>query len=130
MLVEINQKEVSVLRAKLSKYDNLVATINLTAKNKKQINKSDYLFILKGADNEGIVHSFTNIFSKLNINILDLETKTINAPITGQPLFYIKAKVSIPISINIEILKAKLNNLSNETNVAIKLVEFDEELNH
>ena len=61
---------------------------------------------------------------------LYLETKIINAPITGHPLFYIKSKISIPSSITITDFQEKLNKIADTTNVAIKLVEFDENFNH
>ena len=32
-----------------------------------------YIFILKGANTEGIVHQYTNLFSKNRINILDMD---------------------------------------------------------
>ena len=128
MLVSIDMENIKILKSIFSKYDNLTATINPTSDIKNKNNH--YLFILKGADNEGIVYTFTTFFSKENINILDLETKTLNAPVTGHPLFYIKAKLEIASSNNISILHNKLSILSDKNNVAIKLLEFDENLNH
>ena len=128
MLVTIDPNNVSVLKNQFSNYDNLTANIKSTTDSRDKNNL--YLFILKGADTEGIVYTFTRFFSSSNINILDLETKTTNAPITGHPLFYIKAKLEVPSSINIESLHKELTTLSDKTNVAIKLKEFDEDFNH
>ena len=130
MLISINTDHIQNLENKLSNYENLSASISITSYPVNNLNNKDYLFILKGADNEGIVYNFTNLFSELNINILDMETKTINAPITGYPLFYVRSKISIPSSITITDFQEKLNKLADTTNVAIKLVEFDENFNH
>ena len=54
----------------------------------------------------------------------------VNAPVTGHPLFYIKSKLEIPSSINVDKLYKKLSILSDKHNVAIKLLEFNEDFNH
>ena len=86
---------------------------------------SDYIFILKGADTEGIVHQCTHLFSNLNINIIDLETKLIHAPITGTPLFYIKSILSVPQNVSISKIKKQIINLENTSNVKIKFMPYD-----
>ena len=88
LLISIKQENIKLLENKLLSYNDLSVTLKQTT-NEKPANNI-YLFILKGADNEGIVHMFTQLFSKYNISIIDVETKLLNAPTTGSPLFYMK----------------------------------------
>ena len=129
MLISINNQKIDVLNQNLSLYADLNISIKKTL-NKKIDSNSEYIFILKGADTEGIVHQCTQLFSDLSINTINLETQLINAPITGTPLFYIKAIISIPKNISLEIVKNKINDLENKSNVKIKFEEYNPELNH
>ena len=94
VLVSIDKQKIDLLEKNLLLYNDLEIHIKRTLSNNKNLD-NEYIFILKGADTEGIVHQCTTLFSNLKINIIDLETKIINAPITGSPLFYIKSIISI-----------------------------------
>lgn len=129
ILVSINNQKINLLNKNLSLYTDLNISIKKTLNNKTGPN-SEYIFILKGADTEGIVHQCTQLFSDLNINIIDLETKLINAPVTGTPLFYIKAIISVPKSLSLQTVKNKIDNLENNANVKIKFEKYNPDLNH
>ena len=77
ILVSINNQKIDLLNKNLSLYADLSISIKKTFNNKIGPN-SEYIYILKGADTEGIVHQCTQLFNDLNINIIDLETKLIN----------------------------------------------------
>ena len=130
LLISLNPEKINALKEALNNYNDLSFTIKETSKeNLKKENK--FIFRLKGADNEGIVHYCTELFSKLNINILDLETKIVNAPNTGSPLFYIKAIILIPDVNNIKNqIKDSIVNIENDKNVVIKFSQYDSTLNH
>ena len=85
------------------------------------IDSDPYFFQLKGADTEGLVHIFTDYLSNKNINIKNLETEILNAPITGCPLFLLKSTICIPRNLNIEAVNKDLDNLAEKTNVKIIL---------
>ena len=129
MLISINNQKIDALNQNLSLYTDLNISIKKTL-NKKIDPNSKYIFILIGADTEGIVQQCTQLFSDLSINTINLETQLINAPITGTPLFYIKAIISIPKNISLEIVKNKINDLESKSNVKIKFEEYNPELNH
>ena len=129
MLVSINNKNIEQLSQKLYSYSDLDVLIKKTS-NKNINSNNKYIFILKGADTEGIVHQCTQLFSKLKVNIIDLETQLINAPVTGSPLFYIKAIISIPKSESMQIIENAINQLETEANVKIKFDIYDPDLNH
>ena len=86
LLVSIDYNKIIDLRNNFKIYSDLNILIdNVNINENESLNK--YIFILKGANTEGIVHQYTNLFSKNRINILDMNTKIINAPVTGSPLF-------------------------------------------
>ena len=130
VLVSLNPKDINTLEKSLSRYNDLSIIIKQTALDKLST-KNKFIFILKGADNEGIVHHCTQLFSKLSINIIDLETKLLNAPITGSPLFYIKSVILVPIGEYImDKLKEGIADIENEKNVVIKLSKYNSDLNY
>ena len=124
MLVSINEINFAKLNSSLKilskKNKKLFIKIDLPNKENKVTNHL-YFFQLKGADTEGLVHIFTDYLSFKKINIENMETEIINAPITGHPLFLLKAIIKIPTKINIEVLKNELEKLAETNNVAIKL---------
>ena len=128
LLVNISNKNPKDLEIDLSQIADLEINIEITKKEEILNKNTTFSFILKGADNEGIVYRFTKLLSDLNINILDMETKLFNAPITGHPLFYMESKISIPKHIILDDLKTNLESLSEQENVVIKLIE--ESINH
>ena len=129
ILISIDNEKIDLLNKNLLLYSDLSISIKKTSNNTIEPN-SEYIFILKGADTEGIVHQCTQLFFDLNINIIDLETHITNAPITGTPLFYIKAIISVPKNISLQIVKNKLDVLENKSNVKIKFEEYNSELNN
>ena len=128
-LIEIKESDINNLENKLNEIDDLSIEISNIKNSAKKYNNI-FFFQLKGADNEGIVYKFTNYFFKNDINIQDLETEIINAPITGQQLFLLKSKILIPKNIDIEIIKNELIELSNMNNVAIKFEKYDNSMDY
>ncbi len=124
MLVQIKEKKIISLKEKLNKISNLSIEFNNTEESDNQFEKM-FFFRLKGADNEGIIHIFTNYFYKNKINILDLESEISNAPVTGQALFFLKSRILVPNNLNYSDIKNDLIDLSNKHNVAIKFKKFD-----
>ena len=129
ILISLDSKHIELLKKSLYQYTDLSFTIKETYSEQLD-NKNKFIFRLKGADNEGIVYHCTKLFSKLNINVLDLETKILNAPTTGSPLFYIKAIIKISECDSINKLKENISKIENEKNVVIKFSEYDDNFNH
>tara|TARA_B100002052_G_scaffold221460_1_gene203460 strand:+ start:727 stop:1254 length:528 start_codon:yes stop_codon:yes gene_type:complete len=124
MLIQIKEKNIISLKEKLNRIPNLSIEFNNIEKSNSKLEKM-FFFRLKGADNEGIIHIFTNYFYNNNINILDLESEISNAPVTGQTLFFLKTRLLVPSSLNYSDVENDLIDLSNKHNVAIKFKKFD-----
>ena len=129
LLVSINSKRVNELRNNFKIYSDLNVLIDdINVSENETLDK--YIFILKGANTEGIVHQYTNLFSKNRVNIIDMNTKIVNAPVTGSPLFYVKAVILIPENFKISIIADEIKKMENELNVKIKFEKFTSDFNH
>ena len=72
-------------------------------------------------DHPGIVYHITGVLSSLGVNIESMETKTYSAPVSGTPLFQLEADVAVPTRININDLRARLEQLQIEQNIDIEV---------
>ena len=123
MLIETTKTIINLEQA-LSVF-NLSITIKKATKTIKKTNEYLKKIIqLNGADNEGLVYSLTNFLSKNNINIQNLTTEIIQAPITGINLFSMKAIIHIPKKIAFEIILEKIDALKNNLNVEIEIIDI------
>ena len=128
LLVSINSNRVNDLKNNFKIYSDLNVLIDDINVGKNE-NLDKYIFILKGANTEGIVHQYTNLFSKNRVNILDMNTKIVNAPVTGSPLFYVKAVILIPENFKINMIADEIKKMENELNVKIKFEKFTSDSN-
>jgi glycine cleavage system transcriptional repressor len=73
-------------------------------------------------DGKGIVHSVSAVLRKHGINIEDLETRTERAPLTGAPLFRMKANVVLGPEVSIGALRRELEELQTAQDLDIVLM--------
>jgi len=72
-------------------------------------------------DHPGIVHKLSQVLSNMGINIESMETKTYPAPVSGTPIFSLEADLSIPASININLLRERFAQIQKDENIDIDL---------
>tara|TARA_Y100001978_G_scaffold203461_1_gene229515 strand:+ start:3313 stop:3822 length:510 start_codon:yes stop_codon:yes gene_type:complete len=109
---------------KILSNQKLTFTIKDAVKKLKQpTNFVSKKFILEGADNEGLVYELTTFFSMHKINIQNLNSNIIQAPITGINLFKIDGEIKIPKSINIEYVKEQFIIIEKKLSVDLKLID-------
>jgi glycine cleavage system transcriptional repressor len=73
-------------------------------------------------DGKGIVHSVSAVLRRHGINIEDLETSTERAPLTGAPLFRMKASVVLGQGVAIGALRRELEELQAAQDLDILLM--------
>ena len=73
-------------------------------------------------DGEGIVHSVSAVLRGYGINIEDLETRTERAPLTGAPLFRMKASIVLGPGVAIGALRRELEELEAAQDLDIVLM--------
>ena len=123
ILIEIENKNVENLKNKIKKIENLKIDINITNSLDK-IYKNKFHLYINGADNEGIVYSFSNYFSKLNINIEEVSTSIKNAPVSATPLFMMDLIITTTQEINRDKLIEDLNKISEKLGVEVNLKKY------
>ena len=84
-------------------------------------NYTSYEISLKGADHEGIVHKVSSFLHDQSINIQNVDTTVVNAPVSGTPLFQMKAKVLVPPTLSTDALSKSLNDIARQESVDIEL---------
>jgi glycine cleavage system regulatory protein len=76
---------------------------------------------LVGADHEGIVHKVASHLARQGINVEQMETEVVPAPISASPLFHMEARIDVPPSVSIADLKSQLSRIGEELGVDIEL---------
>lgn len=76
---------------------------------------------VKGADHEGIVHGVAASLAELEANIEELSTDVVPAPVTGTPLFNMRAVVGVPASVGTARLRERLDRLASLQGVDISV---------
>jgi glycine cleavage system transcriptional repressor len=72
-----------------------------------------------GADQPGIIDVVTHLLFKENINVESMNYNVDSAPMTGQQLFRMEARLAIPEGVDVETLKEKLRELEDQLNFDI-----------
>lgn len=75
--------------------------------------------IASGADHPGIIDAVTLVLYRNHLNIETMDYDVDGAPMTGEPLFRLTARVSVPAEAELAAVKGELKDLEGELNVDI-----------
>ena len=75
---------------------------------------------LTGGDTEGIVHKMSDVLTSMGINIIEIITDTVNAPITGATIFQMTAKINLDKTSSLD-LSDRLKRLEKKLGLDITL---------
>ncbi|MFT4616974.1 MAG: glycine cleavage system regulatory protein [Ilumatobacter sp.] len=76
---------------------------------------------LIGQDRPGIISEISAALATRNVSILELETNTSSAPMSGEPLFEAKATLRVPNELPLDQLRETLEDIANELMVDLDL---------
>ena len=107
--LELESLQVSVCRA---------ANWNLPASDARELR----LEIL-GSDRPGIVHDISQALADRGINVDELRTEIMSAPMSGELLFFANAELLIPVDLDLDLLRKDLEALAHELMVDVDLDE-------
>ena len=80
-----------------------------------------YQIEVEGADHEGIIHEVASYLSGRGINIESVESETTLAPVSGSPLFAMKAQVVAPPTLAGDGLGGRARGLADRLNLEIRV---------
>ncbi len=78
---------------------------------------------LLGADRPGIVQSVSSALAQRGVNVEELLTECIDAPLSGGLLFKAVATLSVPDGVTLESLRVRLEAIASDLMVDIALEE-------
>lgn len=76
---------------------------------------------LVGNDRPGIVREISSALSNMSVNVEQLNTECVPAPMSGAALFKTKASLKVPTDLALEELQSKLEQLADDLIVEIEL---------
>ncbi len=76
---------------------------------------------LVGNDRPGILRSVSGVFAAHGVNVEELASERVNAPMDGGVLFQAKATVFVPGNVKLSAVRADLEKLASDLMVDVKL---------
>ncbi|HSP60651.1 MAG TPA: ACT domain-containing protein [Ornithinimicrobium sp.] len=81
---------------------------------------------IMGNDHPGIVRSISTVLADHGLNVAELETRTIEAPMAGGQLFEATVVATVPAGTDTEALRADLERLAGEIQVEVTFSRSDD----
>jgi glycine cleavage system transcriptional repressor len=96
------------------------------APNERKIKPSiPHRLVATSMDHPGIVHEITRILHNRSINIESMETRVINAPLSGAPIFKMKCIINIPFELKLATVRKELEKLGDRMDIDIEIEAAD-----
>ena len=118
ILASVSEKNMDSLVQNLNEITELTIEIHETNLGNDGVERGEASIVLSGTDNEGLVYSLTEKLAEHNINIIEMNTGVVNAPMSGATLFLLNALVSYNKN-QLENIKKELIKLSDELDIDI-----------
>lgn len=128
-------KFAGILRVSVDedKADNLVAALDaLSPKLRLMVERSMHAepeipmralrLNLVGNDRPGIIRDISGALARQHVNVDDLETECVPAPMSSDILFKASAVLHIPVDLDIDALRAELEQLADDLIVDLNVV--------
>tara|TARA_Y100001970_G_C14235801_1_gene861700 strand:+ start:1566 stop:2084 length:519 start_codon:yes stop_codon:yes gene_type:complete len=121
ILVSTHHENLDLLLKNLNKINDITVHTHetkITSFDENELKEAN--IVLSGTDNEGLVSSLTEKLAEHDINIIEMNTGVMNAPMSGSTIFLLNALISHNKD-TLDILKEELIQLSEELDVDIVL---------
>ena len=122
-LVEGKESSLSALQASLPAAAKAMGlTVAFAAQGKESATSAGqapgipYRLKTYSADQLGLVHRFSDLLRRHEINIDDLQTRLESAPFSGTPLFTLEVQMNVPVGVQVKKLRTELGTLCDELN--------------
>ncbi|HEU5077733.1 MAG TPA: ACT domain-containing protein [Opitutaceae bacterium] len=107
-LATLEQQGLSVLTE--TEEDSIAKKIGVTA-----------LLELVGQDRPGILHQISRVLASHAVNVEELTSERVSAPIDGNMLFQAKVRVALPAAVSIQALREDLERIATDLMVDVDL---------
>ena len=128
MLISVPDQELEELRQGINSLQDEGFTVTSCETEhddpRKYIGWMPYQVQVNGADHEGIIHHIARHLAKHSINIETMDTDMVKAPMSGTPLFVMKAIVLVPPNLLYHKLENELETIGDDLNVDIKFLPY------
>jgi len=81
---------------------------------------------LVGSDHPGIVREISTVLARRRVNVEELTTQCVDAPMSGQPLFEADARLELPDDVTLEDLRGDLEAVAHDLMVDVALIRPEE----
>jgi len=105
----------------LSKVEDLKIVIHADESAATPIQPSFATLEVVGPDRPGIVREITHALAAQGVNLEELATECISAPMSGEPLFQARAKLLLPAGVTVSMLKQSLQRAAGEMGLEFSL---------
>lgn len=78
---------------------------------------------IQGQDRVGIVREVTSLLGHLHVNVEELHSEALAAPMTGESLFHLDALLRLPADLDLDQLQLEVETLSDDLVVDVEAVE-------
>ena len=76
---------------------------------------------LIGNDRPGIIREFSHALASLSVNVEQLSTECVSAPMSSDILFKAKANLKVPVGLELELLQREIERLADDLIVEVHL---------
>ncbi|MFT6398317.1 MAG: glycine cleavage system regulatory protein [Bradymonadia bacterium] len=118
LLVEVSKARAAELETALTSLEGLTVSVQLA--NEVPIEGERVRLSVLGNDRPGIVQQVSAVLASAAINVESLQTSTKEAPVSGGVLFEAIAEVYVPEGVEIEGVRATLEEIANDLMVDIQ----------
>jgi len=80
---------------------------------------------LLGADRPGIIHEISQALAQHGVNVEELETAIVSAPMSGEMLFRARARMSVPAGASLDHVREALEKIAADLMVDLSLDESE-----
>ncbi len=78
---------------------------------------------LMGADHPGIVRDISRALARRRVNVEDLHTGRVDAPMSGEKLFQASARLHLPPELSLDDLRRELESVAQDLMVDVTLID-------
>ncbi|HTX73786.1 MAG TPA: ACT domain-containing protein [Rectinemataceae bacterium] len=124
MLVSMDAAQLEGLRSRIPELEarfGLTVVLKPTGSPELAQGGRPYLLETISLDGSGIVHAVSSVLHRMGINIENMETETQSAPLTGAPMFRMKASIILGPHHSVAALKREFDRLEAAQDLDISL---------